>query len=103
MRPLPVRAPPRRGPVIVRARAALPPPGAIGEYEARKVMPNYDFSCPGCGHDFEENLLISERDREDVVCPSCGRVGARRQVSAPNIGGRSGAGGGGFSRMPVPT
>jgi putative FmdB family regulatory protein len=54
-------------------------------------MPNYDFKCPSCGEVFEENLLISERDRDDVHCPKCGHEGAKRLVSAPNIG--SGRGG----------
>lgn len=54
-------------------------------------MPNYDFRCPECGAVFEENLLISERDRDDVACPRCGHVGAKRMVSAPHIG--SGRGG----------
>jgi putative FmdB family regulatory protein len=53
-------------------------------------MPNYDFQCPACRHTFEENLTISERGRDDVLCPKCGKAGAKRLLSAPNIGGGHG-------------
>ena len=55
-------------------------------------MPNYDFRCSSCSQVFEQHLLISERDRDDIPCPRCGHRGAKRLISAPNIGsGRGGS------------
>lgn len=48
-------------------------------------MPMYDFACNHCGHTFESNVKISERDNtKDMVCPECATVGEIvRGVSAP--------------------
>lgn len=60
-------------------------------------MPFYDFHCPKCRTQFEENLSIAERNRQDVTCPECGHAGARRGVTAPNLGSGS------SSPAPFPT
>ena len=46
-------------------------------------MPLYDFSCPHCGHRFEEFKRLAERD-EPEPCPSCGKP-ARRGISAAAV------------------
>ncbi|KAF1086590.1 Zinc ribbon domain protein [Sporotomaculum syntrophicum] len=33
-------------------------------------MPNYDFRCAECGHKFE--VQVSMNDRDKVTCPDCG-------------------------------
>ncbi len=45
-------------------------------------MPLYDFSCSECGSKFER-LVRREADVATVECPSCGSVGARRELSLP--------------------
>jgi len=45
------------------------------------VMPIYAFECPSCGHDFERLQKLSDPDPSD--CPSCGKPGVRRQLTAP--------------------
>lgn len=44
-------------------------------------MPIYAFECPACGHDFERLQKLSDPDPTD--CPSCGKAGVRRQLTAP--------------------
>lgn len=48
-------------------------------------MPMYDFACKKCGHTFETNRKISERDTtSDMNCGECGTTGEiERLVSAP--------------------
>jgi putative FmdB family regulatory protein len=33
-------------------------------------MPNYDFRCDVCGHTFEKNVPMNDRDRM-LCCPVC--------------------------------
>ncbi len=33
-------------------------------------MPNYDFRCAGCGHEF--TVMVSIGDKDKVACPGCG-------------------------------
>ncbi|GAX91302.1 FmdB family zinc ribbon protein [Effusibacillus lacus] len=33
-------------------------------------MPNYDFRCLACSHEYEERVAFSEREK--VACPKCG-------------------------------
>ena len=51
-------------------------------------MPYYDYKCEKCGHEFEENLKIAERDtptEQPCWFPTCG--GEVRMVYAkPHIG-----------------
>ena len=51
-------------------------------------MPYYDYKCEKCGHEFEENLKIAERDtptEQPCRFPTCG--GEVRMVYAkPYIG-----------------
>ena len=51
-------------------------------------MPYYDYKCEKCGHEFEENLKIAERDtpiEQPCRFPTCG--GEVRMVYAkPHIG-----------------
>jgi putative FmdB family regulatory protein len=40
-------------------------------------MPNYDYHCKECGHEFTEMVCIDDRDRPTLdECPSCHKVGA---------------------------
>ncbi len=41
-------------------------------------MPLYEYSCPSCGHAFEE--LARSADADKAKCPKCGAK-ARRQLS----------------------
>jgi putative FmdB family regulatory protein len=36
-----------------------------------KIMPIYEYACPGCRHVFENWLKLSETT-ENAVCPKCG-------------------------------
>ena len=47
-------------------------------------MPNYDFHCESCGHEFEENVPLVERD-EVRACPKCGKKQVKRGVSAVKL------------------
>ena len=47
-------------------------------------MPNYDFHCPDCGHDFEELVPLDEREKPRK-CPSCGKKKCTRGVSAVKL------------------
>ena len=42
-------------------------------------MPVYEYTCKGCGHEFERAQRIS--DVPIKKCPSCGALKARRQIS----------------------
>ena len=50
-------------------------------------MPLYDYSCKKCGHTFEANRKISERDdTASLICPECATTGEiERGVSAPLV------------------
>ena len=47
-------------------------------------MPNYDFHCTDCGHEYEEIVPLAERD-EPRECPSCGKKKVKRGVSAVKL------------------
>jgi putative FmdB family regulatory protein len=47
-------------------------------------MPNYDFNCPDCEHEFTENVPIANRD-DARACPSCGKSNVKRRVSAVRV------------------
>jgi putative FmdB family regulatory protein len=65
-------------------------------------MPMYDFACSKCGHVFELNRRISERDETaDLGCPSCSEYGSiTRQVASPLVGYSVSVNGGYGSRVP---
>ncbi len=44
-------------------------------------MPIYEFTCPKCGHTFDE-LLPSSRSGDSVPCPSCKAKGAKRNITS---------------------
>jgi len=44
-------------------------------------MPNYDFICQSCGHEFEQIVPFEDRD-SPLKCPSCGKKKVSRGVSA---------------------
>ena len=44
-------------------------------------MPNYDFNCQSCGHEFEQIVPSDKRD-DPIECPSCGKKKVVRGVSA---------------------
>ncbi len=48
-------------------------------------MPIYEYSCRGCGKDFEALLFGSERP----VCPACGAKDLEKRFSAFAVGGPS--------------
>lgn len=47
-------------------------------------MPNYDFNCPDCKHEFEENVPLADRDKPRA-CPKCGKKRVTRGVSAVKV------------------
>ena len=50
-------------------------------------MPNYEYSCQKCGHEFLENCLIDDRDKPITQeCPSCHKTGSiKRGVTAVQL------------------
>ena len=50
-------------------------------------MPNYEYSCQKCGHEFLENCLIDDRDKPTTQeCPSCHKTGSiKRGVTAVQL------------------
>lgn len=60
-------------------------------------MPIYEYTCKGCGCDFEELVFSSD---EEPDCPVCGSANSEKKISTvAAIGGNTGAGCGtaGFS------
>lgn len=52
-------------------------------------MPLYDYVCLECGHDFEKNLKIADREKPtNEACPNCGQFESVKQMiaKAPGIG-----------------
>lgn len=47
-------------------------------------MPNYDFKCQACEHEFTENVPIANRD-DSFACPQCGKKKVKREVSAVKV------------------
>lgn len=47
-------------------------------------MPNYDFVCESCEHEFTENVPIANRD-DTRACPACGKDGVKRGVTAVKV------------------
>ena len=37
-------------------------------------MPIYEYSCEGCGHEFQAVLTIAEHRRGGGTCPRCGKM-----------------------------
>ena len=44
-------------------------------------MPFYEYQCPHCG--FDEEVLQSINDKPLKKCPSCGKTGLKKLISAP--------------------
>jgi len=44
-------------------------------------MPFYEYECPNCGYD--EEVLQKITDKPLTKCPSCGKKGLRKLMSAP--------------------
>src|SRR4051812_36346322 len=44
-------------------------------------MPFYEYECPHCGYD--EEVLQKISDKPLTKCPSCGKKGLRKLISAP--------------------
>jgi putative FmdB family regulatory protein len=44
-------------------------------------MPFYEYECPHCGYDAE--VLQKITDKPLTLCPSCGKKGLRKLMSAP--------------------
>ncbi|HEU5138128.1 MAG TPA: zinc ribbon domain-containing protein [Steroidobacteraceae bacterium] len=44
-------------------------------------MPFYEYECPHCGYD--EEVLQKINDKPLTKCPSCGKNGLRKLMSAP--------------------
>ena len=44
-------------------------------------MPFYEYECPHCGYD--EEVLQKISDKPLTRCPSCGKKGLRKLISAP--------------------
>jgi putative FmdB family regulatory protein len=44
-------------------------------------MPFYEYECPKCG--FHDEVLQSINDKPLTKCPSCGKLGLKKLMSAP--------------------
>ena len=44
-------------------------------------MPFYEYQCPKCGH--HEEVLQSINEKPLTKCPSCGKSGFKKLISAP--------------------
>jgi len=55
-------------------------------------MPIYEFRCKNCGHKFEELVFSSLSEKNDVVCPRCGKKNAEKLLSAFSSGTASSTG-----------
>ena len=44
-------------------------------------MPFYEYQCPHCG--FDEEVLQNINDKPLTKCPSCGKKGLKKLMSAP--------------------
>lgn len=47
-------------------------------------MPNYDFHCPDCNHEFEELVALADREKPRK-CPKCGKKKVTRKVTAVKV------------------
>lgn len=65
-------------------------------------MPLYNFNCLKCGHTFELNKKISDRDEtSSETCPECSTTGQmERMVSAPLVGYSIAVNGGYGAKVP---
>ena len=43
-------------------------------------MPTYEFLCKGCGKKFTLVLSLSEYEKKNTHCPSCGAIQVEQQV-----------------------
>jgi len=34
-------------------------------------MPDYDYECKKCGHQFSAHMSIEDHDKEKIQCPKC--------------------------------
>ncbi|MEE9566567.1 MAG: zinc ribbon domain-containing protein, partial [Desulfobacteria bacterium] len=52
-------------------------------------MPLYEFSCPKCGHEFEQIVFAS--DKKPIECPKCGASKPERLLSvfSSNLGSKT--------------
>ena len=57
-------------------------------------MPLYDYRCEDCGHEFDQNRPIDQRDEAD--CPACRSHKTKRVLRSLGFfgGGRRGGSGG---------
>ena len=63
-------------------------------------MPLYEYKCSACGVNFEKLIRLVHADAE-VVCPECGSVQTKRQVSMFGWSGGGVSIGGGSSCVPT--
>jgi putative FmdB family regulatory protein len=61
-------------------------------------MPIYEYSCRGCGRDFEE-LVLRRSDEAEVRCPKCKGARVEKRMSRPAA---ARGGGEGASAGPAP-
>lgn len=55
-------------------------------------MPIYEFTCQGCGNNFDKLCKASDNLAE-IICPACGEKKARKRISkfcSPGVGGDTG-------------
>lgn len=52
-------------------------------------MPNYDFTCTKCKHNFEEVVKYEERDICPIPCPNCNSLETKRHFPGPMVLGAS--------------
>jgi len=44
-------------------------------------MPIYEYKCSSCGEKFELLRRLTDKD-DEIKCPKCGRIGAKRALSS---------------------
>ena len=48
-------------------------------------MPNYEFECRNCGHQFSRTMTMDEHDHEKVRCPKCDSEDVKHIIESVNV------------------
>ena len=48
-------------------------------------MPNYEFECKTCGHEFSRTMTVDDHDKEKVRCPKCESEDVRHVIEPVNV------------------
>jgi putative FmdB family regulatory protein len=64
---------------------ALPPDAGdriLTTKRAEGFMPEYEFECKMCGHQFSRVMTIDQHDKEKVRCPKCDSKDVKHVIEA---------------------